>query len=246
MSDESLKQPAWRNEVKAIAFDVQGTTADFYQPLLRAGLAINHSKGLAISWSAMSTEWRSLYRQMLDEVIDGKRPWTRVDHIYRETLDTLLKSHGLEFTLQERDELNAVWSQLDPWPDSFEGLTRLRRHFTIATLSNTGMAAAVSIVKHAQFPFDAVLTAELAKIYKPAPEVYQLAVDYLGYRPDQILMVACHKYDLRAAGKFGMRTAFVARPLEFGPDAQPDIAPESWIDCCVDSFTSLADLLGAT
>jgi len=225
MSDESFKQPMWRNEVKAIAFDVQGTTADFYQPLLRAGTAVNRSKGLAINWTEVSAEWRNLYRKTLDEVIEGKRPWMRVDQIYRETLDVLLKGRGLEFTQQERDELNAVWSRLDPWPDS--------------------VAAAVAIVKHAHLPFDAVLTAELAKIYKPAPAVYQLAVDYLGYRPDQILMVACHKYDLRAAGKFGMRTAFVARPFEFGPGGRPDIAPESWIDCCVDSFTSLADRLGA-
>jgi 2-haloacid dehalogenase len=42
-----------------------------------------------------------------------------------------------------------------------------------------------------------------------------------------------------------MHTAFVARPLEFGLDARPDITPENWIDCYVDSFTSLADQLGA-
>lgn len=253
MSDE---KPLWRDGLKAdglkadglkaIAFDLQGTTADFHQPLLRAGTAINRSKGLGIDWTEVSTEWRNLYRQTLDAVIAGKRPWMRVDAIYREALDTLLKARGLEFTPQERDDLNAIWSRLDPWPDSVEGLARLRRHFTVSTLSNTGMAAAVAIVKHAALPFDAVLTAELAKIYKPAPAVYQLAVDYLGYRPEQILMVACHKYDLRAAGAFGMRTAFVARPLEFGPDAHPDIAPEGWVDCCVDSFTALADRLGAT
>lgn len=246
MSDDSSEQPMWQGELKAIAFDVQGTTADFFRPLLRAGAAISRSKGLAIDWGEVSAEWRNLYRRTLDEVIDGKRPWIRVDHIYRETLDELLKGRGLEFTRQERDELNAVWSRLDPWPDSVDGLARLRRRFTITTLSNTGMAAAVAIVKHAKLPFDAVLTAELVKIYKPAPAVYQLAVDYLGYRPDQILMVACHKYDLRAARKFGMRTAFVARPLEFGPNERPDIAPEGWIDYCVDSFTSLADRLGAT
>lgn len=242
MSDE---KPIWRDGLKAIAFDLQGTTADFYQPLLRAGTAINREKGLGIDWSEVSTEWRNLYRRTLDDVIAGKRPWMRVDQIYSETLDALLKARGLEFTDAERDDLNAVWSRLDAWPDSVEGLTRLRRHFTTSTLSNAGMAAAVAIVKHAALPFDAVLTAELAKIYKRAPAVYQLAVDFLGYPPDQILMVACHKYDLRAAGAFGMRTAFVARPLEFGPGARPDIAPESWIDCCIDSFTSLADSLGA-
>lgn len=240
------KPTPWHDELKAIAFDVQGTCADFYQPVLRAGAAINRNKGLAIDWAELSAEWRELYRATLDEVIAEKRPWIRVDQIYREALDMLLKERGLDsrLTLQERDKLNAVWTKLDPWPDAVEGLTRLRRRFVTTTLSNAGMAAVVALVKHAHLPFDAILTAELARSYKPAPAVYQLAVDYLGYRPDQILMVACHKYDLRAARTFGMRTAFVARPLEFGPDARPDIASESWLDCYVDSFTSLADELG--
>jgi 2-haloacid dehalogenase len=245
MSDKSPKPPMWRDGLRAIAFDVQGTCADFYQPVLRAGAVINRSKGLAINWGEVSVEWRNLYRTTLDEVIEGKRPWMRVDHIYREALDVLLKRRGLEFTRQERDELNSVWSRLDPWPDTVKGLTRLRRHFTTTTLSNAGMAAVVAVVKHGQLPFDAILTAELAKIYKPASAVYQLAVDYLGYQPSQILMVACHKYDLKAAKAFGMHTAFVARPLEFGPESRPDIGSENWIDCCVDSFTSLADELGA-
>jgi 2-haloacid dehalogenase len=241
------KPTPWHDELKAIAFDVQGTCVDFYQPVLRAGAAINRNKGLAIDWAELSAEWRERYRATLDEVIAEKRPWIRVDQIYREALDMLLKERGLDsrLTLQERDKLNAVWTKLDPWPDAVEGLTRLRRRFVTTTLSNAGMAAVVALVKHAHLPFDAILTAELARSYKPAPAVYQLAVDYLGYRPDQILMVACHKYDLRAARTFGMRTAFVARPLEFGPDARPDIASESWLDCCVDSLTALADELGA-
>ena len=161
-------------------------------------------------------------------------------------MDTLLERRGLAeaFAPAERGELNEVWTRLDPWPDSVEGLARLRRRFTTSTLSNAGMAAVVAVVKHAGLPFDAVLTAEVARSYKPAPAVYQLAVDYLGYRPDEILMVACHKYDLKAARAFGMRTAFVARPLEFGPDAKPDTAPETWFDLYVDSFVALACALG--
>jgi 2-haloacid dehalogenase len=107
------------------------------------------------------------------------------------------------------------------------------------------MATMVAVVKHAGLPFDAVLTAELAHTYKPAPAVYQLAVDYLGFQPHQIMMVACHKYDLKAARAFGMRTAFVARPLEFGSGATPDVAPEAWLDLNVDSFVALADALHA-
>ncbi len=236
---------AWRGNIKAVTFDVQGTCVDFYQPILRAGEAVNRAKGLDLDWAKLSSEWRDLYRATLDDVIAGKRPWIRVDRIYREALDALLERRGLSaaFNTDERDALNSVWSKLDAWPDSVEGLARLRGRFVTSTLSNAGMAAVVSVVKHASLPFDAVLTAELAKSYKPSPAVYQLAVDYLGFPPDQILMVACHKYDLKAARAFGMRTAFVARPLEFGPAARPDVAPEAWFDLYADSFTGLADAL---
>ena len=122
------------------------------------------------------------------------------------------------------------------------GLRRSLGH--LAGLIAGTLVVLVAVVKHAGLPFVAVLTAELAQSYKPAPAVYQLAVDYLGYRPDEIMMVACHKYDLKAARAFGMRTAFVARPLEFGPGAKPDVAPERWFDVYADSFVSLADALG--
>ncbi|OAF16331.1 haloacid dehalogenase type II [Bradyrhizobium neotropicale] len=239
--------PGQLADVKAMAFDVQGTCVDFYEPILRAGAAINSEKRLEIDWAAFSAEWRELYRAAMDAVIAGRRSWLRVDRIYREALDDLVETHGLSDRLDgaERDELNNVWTRLDAWPDAIEGLTRLRRHCLTSTLSNAGMASVIALVKNAGLPFDAVLTAELAKSYKPAPAVYQLAVDYLGYRPDQILMVACHKYDLKAARAFGMKTAFVPRPLEFGPDAAPDISPESWFDIYATSFIDLADKLQA-
>ncbi len=242
-----MAQAASLAGIRALTFDVQGTCADFCGPLLRMGAEVNRAKGLEIDWGALSADWRELYRAVLDQIIAGARSWLRVDRIYRETLDDLLDRHGLSatFTAAERDQLNQVWSRLDPWPDSVEGLARLRRRFVTSTLSNAGMRTMVAVVKHAGLPFDAVLTAELAQSYKPSPAVYQLAVDLLGYRPEEIMMVACHKYDLKAARAFGMRTAFVARPLEFGPDARPDVAPEPWFDVFATDFVALADALGA-
>ena len=242
-----MAQAASLAGIRALTFDVQGTCADFCGPLLRMGAEVNRAKGLEIDWGALSADWRELYRAVLDQIIAGARSWLRVDRIYRETLDDLLDRHGLSatFTAAERDQLNQVWSRLDPWPDSVEGLARLRRRFVTSTLSNAGMRTMVAVVKHAGLPFDAVLTAELAQSYKPSPAVYQLAVDLLGYRPEEIMMVACHKYDLKAAREFGMRTAFVARPLEFGPDVRPDVAPEPWFDVFAMDFVALADALGA-
>lgn len=232
--------------VRALTFDVQGTCTDFCGPMQRMGAEVNARKGLALDWGALSSEWRSLYRGVLDSVIAGRRPFLRVDHIYRETLDTLLERHGLaaSFDAAERDAMNRLWSRLEPWPDTVDGLARLRRRYVVSTLSNAAMSTMVEVVRHGALPFDVILTAELAKIYKPAPAVYQLAVDYLGFAPHEIMMVACHKYDLAAARAFGMRTAFVARPLEFGPGESPDVASEDWFDIYAEDFRALASALG--
>src|SRR5262245_12140980 len=157
-NDSALKS------VRALTFDVQGTCADFARPILRMGQAVNRAKNLEIDWAALSAEWRGLYRTVLDDIIAGRRTWIRVDRIYRETLDTLLERRGLSgtFSPAERDELNKVWSRLEAWPDSVEGLGRLRRRFVTSTLSNAAMPTMVAVVKHAGLPFDAVLTAELA------------------------------------------------------------------------------------
>lgn len=235
------------HDVKALLFDVQGTAVDFYRPLLAAGARQNAAKGLSIDWGALSVRWRALYRDAMDAVLAGRRPWLRVDAIYREALDRLLDEEGLRhhFDADERNAINAVWTHLEPWPDSRPGLERLARRFTLATLSNAGMAAVIAVVKRGALSFDAVLTAELARAYKPAPAVYQLGVDYLDLPPSAIMMVACHKYDLDAAGAFGMRTAFVARPLEFGPQGRPDVTFDARFDVNAHDFLDLADQLGA-
>jgi 2-haloacid dehalogenase len=232
--------------IRALAFDLQGTAVDFYAPVMRMGAAINRAKGLPIDWAAISTAWRALYREDMDEVISGRCPWRPVQQIYRQALDLLLEGHSLsgDFSAAERDEINKVWTRLDAWPDSVEGLTRLRIPFTLAVLTNAGMASAVSIVKHAGLPFDCVLSGELVKSFKPAFAVYQLAADCLGAAPRQILMVASHKYDLIAAQEFGLRTAFVARPLEFGPSGKVDVTPDKRFDINALDFNDLARQLG--
>ncbi len=231
----------------ALAFDIQGTAVDFLGPVMRMGAAVNTRKGLAIDWEAFSAAWRRLYREGMDAVIERRRDWLRVDAIYREALDRLLAEQGLadRFGAAERDAMNTVWTHLDPWPDSVAGMTRLRARHTLATLSNAGMAAMIAVVKHAALPIDAVLSAELVRSYKPDPAVYRLCFDYLGVAPDEVMMVACHKYDLHAAKALGMRTAFVARPLEFGPNASPDVAPDPAFDINARDFLDLADQLGA-
>lgn len=231
--------------LKALLFDVQGTATDFRGTIIREGAAINRRKGLDLDWGALADDWRGRYRPALDAILGGRRAWCSVDLIYREALEEVLRARGITvFGPQELDDLTRVWHRLDPWPDTVPGLLRLRQRYILATLSNADMAAVVRMARHSHLPWDVVLSGELVASFKPDPRVYQMAVRYLGVAPGEILMVAAHKYDLRAAREQGFRTAFVARPLEFGPEGQVDTAYEAGFDLNVGSFTELAERLG--
>ena len=86
------------------------------------------------------------------------------------------------------------------------------------------------LAKHAGLPWDCILGAELARHYKPDREVYQSAADFLDLKPAEVMMVAAHLGDLHAAKGVGLTTAFVARPLEYGPNGKPDLTADSSID----------------
>ncbi|MDR5835823.1 haloacid dehalogenase type II [Caballeronia sp. LZ034LL] len=231
--------------IKAIAFDMQGTLLDFYGTIVEAGSKFAVKDAAAEGWSGLLAHWRHAYRVQLDEVINGTTSWRSTDQIYRETLDTALRASSWEdaLTPQDRTELSAAWSTLKPWPDTRPGLMQLRDRYTLSTLSNGSMSSLIHIVKQHDLPFDCVLTAELVRSSKPDPKVYALAQRSFGLDANEILMVACHKYDLEAAKAFGFRVAFIPRPLEFGPGGNPDTGDEAWFDAFAPSLTALAELL---
>ena len=161
-------------------------------------------------------------------------------------LDDLLVKYGItNLSEADKDYLNCAWHRLTAWPDAVPGLTRLRARYVLATLSNGNVALLANMAKHAGLPWDCILSAELAKHYKPDPETYQMAADLLGLPPAQVMMVAAHKDDLRAAQRVGLKAAFVARPLEFGPERQPDTTPDPAFDVHASDFNDLAGKLGA-
>lgn len=231
--------------IEGALFDLQGTLVDFYSTLLREGGRIGRSKAIEADWAGVIDEWRRLYRQGMDEIIAGQRAWISTDTLYREALDRLLdrRPWGAAFSAIERDELNGIWRRLDPWPDTLPGMTRLKPRLILGTLSNGSMASVIRIVKSGGLPFDCVLTAELVRSFKPDPRVYALGIDAMGLPPERILMVACHKYDLKAAKQLGFKTAFLRRPFEFGPTGSVDLTPEPYFDLAADSLTELADRL---
>jgi 2-haloacid dehalogenase len=181
----------------------------------------------------------------MEEVRRGRRPWTRLDDLHRDNLGVVLDEFGLAgLNEPEIEHLNRAWHRLDPWPDAVDGLTRLKRRFILATLSNGNVALLVNMARRAGLPWDAILGAEVARAYKPMPEAYLCTADLLGLEPNRCMMVAAHNDDLQAARALGFRTAFVARPTEHGPKQTRDLRAEHEFDVVAADLLDLADRLG--
>jgi 2-haloacid dehalogenase len=233
-------------EVRALTCDTYGTIVDWRGSILDELRAFGQARGLSVDWETFLSDWKSCYRVGMEKVNAGAWPWTTVDTIYRRRLDELILSYGIVgVTEQEVEHLNRVWWRLRPWPDSVAGLTRLRKRYVMTPLSNASFAGMVHLARFAGLPWDCIITAENAKRYKPAAEVYRLAIELLGVQPGEIMMVAAHNYDLAAARSHGMRTAFVPRPTEYGPTQTTDLKPESDWDVVAKDMEDLARLLGA-
>jgi len=231
--------------VKALTFDVFGTVVDWRGSLIREGIAFGAARGLTVDWARFADDWRGGYGPSMDRVRRGELPWTNIDTLHRMVLDTLLeKYHITGLSEADKEHLNRVWHRLTPWPDAVAGLTRLRARYVLATLSNGNVALLTNMAKYAGLPWDCILSAELMKHYKPDPEVYQMAAELLGLRLEQVMMVAAHKGDLRAAQAAGLQTAFVPRPMERGPERTPDLTPDPAFTVHAADFNDLAAKLG--
>ncbi len=236
-----MTRPAAFADVQALCFDVFGTVVDWHGSIAAEARRL----GLPVDGSAFALAWRAGYAPAMQQVRSGALPWTNIDGLHRRILDSLLATHGIQMNDAERADLNRIWHRLQPWPDSVAGLQRLKRRFTITTLSNGNLSLLVAMAKFGGLPWDAVFSAELFQHYKPDPEVYLGAARLLGLAPAQVALVAAHPSDLRAAAACGLRTVYVPRPLECGAGGAMAPCAEGEFDLVASSFEALAAQLGA-
>lgn len=231
--------------IRVVACDIFGTTVDWRSGVADQVADVARTLGADLDAGAFADAWRDRYLPAMQRVNCGERDWAYLDTLHRESLNDLLGEHGLAARFDEaaRERLVRAWHRLPAWNDAAEGLTRLRGRYIVSALSNGGFALLTNLAKAAGLPFDCVLSAELAKAYKPAPGPYLTAAALLDVDPAEILMVAAHKWDIDGARNAGLRTAFLFRPLEKGPHRAPDQATDVTSDLTVTSFLDLADTL---
>ena len=230
-------------DVRALCFDIFGTVVDWRSSIIREGEQLGARLGLKCDWPAFADAWRAGYQPAMARVRQRELPWTSIDGLHRIILDGLLAERAWALPEAEVEHFNRVWHRLAPWADSVPGLLQLKNRYTLSTLSNGNLSLLVDMAKNAGLPWDCVLSAELFHRYKPDPQVYLGAARLLGLAPAQVMMVAAHPSDLRAAAACGLRTAYVPRPLEHGPGGHMEPAAYAEFDVTANDMVELATRL---
>ena len=205
--------------VKALFFDVFGTLVDWRTSVAREAEAILKPRGYDLDWPKFADAWRGKYQGAMEKVRSGSVAFCKLDVLHRQNLESVLAD--LELSGLSEDvlrDLNLAWHRLDAWPDVTDALSRLKRRYLLAPLSNGNISLMVGLARRNGFVWDAILGAEIAHDYKPRPRVYLTAAEAFDLAPRQCMMVAAHSSDLKAAAKLGFATAHIARPNEAGPD----------------------------
>ena len=245
MTHMDTLHPTSLDDLKAnthvLAFDIFGTVVDWHGSIVREVQALYPF----VDANAFALAWRSGYQPAMARVRSGELGWTRIDELHRLILESLLPSFGLSHLSEaERVHLNRVWHRLDAWPDSVAGLQRLKKKFTLCTLSNGNLGLLTNMAKHAGLPWDCVLSAEIFRAYKPDPAAYLGVAEVFDLQPHQVMLCAAHHDDLVGARACGLRTAYIERPLEFGASQPKDVSPQVANDLHAQDIHALADLLG--
>jgi len=236
LSNEVLKA-----DTHVLAFDVFGTVVDWHGSIVREMQALYP----AVDGNAFALAWRAGYQPAMQRVRSGELGWIRIDELHRIILNGLLAQFGLAHLNEaERVHLNRVWHRLDAWPDSVAGLQRLKKKFTICSLSNGNLGLLTNMAKRAGLPWDCVLSAEVFRAYKPDPYAYLGVAQVFDLPPHQVMLCAAHQDDLVGARACGLRTAYIERPMEFGAGQVKDVSPHPDNDLHAHDICALADLLG--
>ncbi|MGC4395205.1 haloacid dehalogenase type II [Hydrogenophaga sp. T2] len=224
-----------------LVFDIFGTVVDWHGSIVREVAALYPQ----VDADAFALAWRAGYQPAMQRVRGGETGWTRLDELHRGILDEILPRFGLQHLDDaERAHLNRVWHRLAPWPDSVAGLTRLKRRFTICSLSNGNIGLLTNMAKRGGLPWDCVLSAEVFRAYKPDPRVYLGAAAVFDVPPAEVMLVAAHHDDLAAARACGLGTAYIERPLEFGAGHVKDVSPVPANQWHARDLVHLAEQLG--
>lgn len=230
--------------IRALTFDVGGTVFDWHATIRDEVQRVAAERNTEVDGAPFANTWRRRMFELLGEVRAGTLPWMNADQLHRRALDDVLPAlPNLTLTPVERDALNLVWHRLRAWPDAPAAIERLRGRYTVVVLTVLSWSLVVDSSKAAGVTWDGILSCEFLGHYKPDKEAYLAGARLLGLAPHEVMMVAAHPGDLRAAMAAGFHAAYVPRPGERGAGNDPDFSPMADAAINARDFPDLADQL---
>lgn len=204
--------------MRALVFDAYGTLFDVTSVITACGKVTNDPEAFAALWRAKQLEYAFL-RSLSGRYKDF---W----QITQDALRYTGKRYNQSISSAQEQQLMEAWLHLQPFPevkDTLRQLTALPRlilsngtpTMLSTLLDNTGLKT----------EFDAILSVDAVQVYKPAPQVYELAVRHLGCAPHEIVFLSANGFDVAGAKTFGFTVCWVNRAgvvldeLDVVPDA---------------------------
>ncbi|KAG4431900.1 hypothetical protein IFR05_012612 [Cadophora sp. M221] len=251
------KPDIFQSPPKGLTFDVFGTVVNWrdtvINKLIHSAAAKTSSSSQSASltpelrtrlsqltdddWAAFAEEWRRSYYRFTRTFVPGQSEWLDIDAHHHHSLISQLKKWDLEGLYDEHEvkELSLIWHYLEPWEDSSAGIHALGRKFTTSTLSNGNQSLLRDLQDHGVLGFAMLQSSGDFRAYKPHPSVYRGAAERMGFRTEEVAMVAAHLGDLEAARACGMRTVYVERRMEedWRPGEERFEAARRWVDVWV-------------
>lgn len=235
-------------EIKVLIFDTFGTVVDWHSTIVEEGTALGSKYNINMDWHSFANKWRFGYFEATREIAKGNKEWKKIDLVFRDILDELLVEYDISDVIpqEEIEHFATVWHRLKVWPDTLEGLKRLKEKYLIGPFSNGDFKLILDMAKYADLGWDFITTADMFKKFKPDPSIYKDVVQFLDVKPEEVMMVAAHPFDLDGAVEAGCRTAYVTRELEFG-ESSDYVEPKGKYenDIMATDFVSLAERLNA-
>lgn len=231
-------------EIKALTFDVGGTVFDWHGKMVEEVTDLANQRGIEIDAHHFANQWLAQSFEIVGQLRAGRLPWMNSEQIHRRSLDDVLANHrSLVLSSTERDDLARVWHRLRAWPDAADAIEQLRTRYMVIVLTIGSLSQVIDNSKAAGISWDAILSCDFLGHYKPDAEAYLTAARMLGLEPGQVMMVAAHPSDLRAAMAAGFCSAFVPRPGEWGPGNDPDLSWQPDFTVNAADFADLASQL---
>ena len=196
--------------IKALVFDAYGTLYDVQSVAAETEAAFpGHGEAITQIWRMKQLE----YTWLRSSMGDYRDFW----QVTQDSLAYTLEALGLRAAPDAIAGLAGAYNRLALYPDSAAALTALSDH-RLAILSNGSPVMLASLVAQSGLEgrFEAVLSADAARIYKPDARCYRLVGEHLGLSPHEVLFVSSNGFDVAGAKHFGFKVARIARGLASG------------------------------